>query len=279
MKFGFHISVAGGFGKAPQRAVERHCDTIQIFSRNPRQWKFKPLDKNDVNEFKKGLQAASIFPVFVHMPYLINLASSNTELYQRSVTSLIIDLKRTNDLGAHFLIMHIGSSDNISKALKQTIKGINQALNKVKNKVVLLLENTPGQGNEYGYKFEHIHAIFKEVNEQVRIGSVLDTAHAFAAGYDLHTKKGVDSTLKVFYIYIGLYKLFVVHLNDSKTECGSRKDRHWHIGKGKIGKGMRFILNHALLEDKCFIMETPRMNVDDDLKNLQAVKLFLKDGG
>lgn len=278
MKIGFHISIAGGFKNVVERAKQRRCETIQLFSRNPRGWKYNPLDQGDVALFKQGVKKEHISPLFVHMPYLPNLASSDTHLFKRSVVSLIEDLMRSEIIGAQFLIMHIGSSKNKPRGIKQMADGISTALSKVNNEVILLLENTAGSGNELGSEFEHIREIIDTVNEPERVGVVLDTAHAFEAGYDLRTQDSVDKTISEFNSVIGLKRLYLIHLNDSKTILGSHSDRHWHIAKGEIGKGMGYILNHPALHEKPFIMETPRAGKSDDLMNMRRVKTLLSRG-
>jgi deoxyribonuclease-4 len=280
MKLGFHISIAGGFKNVVPRAKKCKCATIQLFTRNPRGWKYKPLNKEDVDLFKQALKKENISPIFVHMPYLPNLASSKSDLFRRSVDSVIEDLKRSEFLSAQFLIMHVGSAENKRKGLKQMITGINQVLDKVSNNIILLLENTSGSGNSLGYKFEQIQEIIDHIHQESRIGVVLDTAHAFSAGYNLQTRTGVEKTINEFRKMIGLQKLHLIHLNDSKVKCGSRLDRHWHIGKGEIGRGIGSILNHPLLKNKPFIMETPRKGLKDDLMNLKAVRRYLgKENG
>ncbi|UCG91104.1 MAG: deoxyribonuclease IV [candidate division WOR-3 bacterium] len=275
MKLGFHISIAGGFKNVLQRAEARGCETVQLFSRNPRGWKYSPLDPEDIALFKEGVKSKRISPVFVHMPYLPNLASSTTQLFKRSVDSLIEDLKRSEVIGAPFLIMHIGSSEDNVKGMKQMMYGINRAFAQVRNNVVLLLENTAGSGHELGSEFEQLHEIMSGVDEKKRIGIVFDTAHAFEAGYDLRTKDRVAKTIERFDNVIGLRKLYAIHLNDSKTKLGSRSDRHWHIAQGEIGRGMRYILTHPALQELPFIMETPRTNLKEDLMNMRAVKKLL----
>lgn len=275
MKLGFHISIAGGFKNVIQRAEARGCETIQLFSRNPRGWKYGPLDAGDIALFRDGLKKKHISPIFVHMSYLPNLASQTAHLFKRSIDSLIEDLKRSEIIGAPFLIMHVGSSEDKPAGIKQMIRGFNRAFSKVKNNVVLLLENTAGSGNQLGYEFEQLKEIINGVGEKKRIGVVLDTAHAFEAGYDLRTKDSVALTIENFDEVLGLNKLHAIHLNDSKTKLGSRSDRHWHIAKGEIGEGMRYILNHPSLQDLPFIMETPRTNLKEDLMNMETVKRLL----
>jgi deoxyribonuclease-4 len=277
MRIGFHISIAGGFKNVIERARERSCETVQLFSRNPRTWKYRALDEEDISLFIKAIRSTKIAPVFIHMPYLVNLASPDKTLYKKSVDSLIVELQRAAAISAHFVIMHIGSSEDEKQGISLMIEGINQALRRADNKIILLLENTPKSGNEIGYNFDQINTIISGIEPSHRIGVVLDTAHAFAAGYPLHTKKGVAHTLNEFDNTIGIARLHLVHFNDSKTTRGSCHDRHWHIGKGNIGEGMGFVINHHLLQTKPFILETPRKSLHDDLMNLKAVKKFLKN--
>ncbi len=277
MRFGFHISIAGGFRNVISRAKERRCATIQLFSRNPRGWKYKRLERDDIQLFRQGIKKENIAPIFVHMPYLPNLASSEANLCKRSVDALIEDLERSEIIGAQYLIVHIGSSEDVRQGTHQMTVGINRALNSVKNSVVLVLENTAGSGNELGYSFDQIRDIIAGVKDRARIGVVLDTAHAFEAGYDLRTPEAVDKMVDAFNTKIGLKKLHLIHLNDSKTELGSRSDRHWHIGQGEIGDGMRHILHHPSLRKLPFIMETPRKELKDDLMNLKIARKFARE--
>lgn len=275
MRFGFHISIAGGFSKVVERAKKKRCETIQLFSRNPRGWKYTPLDKEDVKKFRKDIENSNIHPVVLHMPYLPNLASPDPDLFKRSIDSLIEDLKRAEYLGASYLITHVGSRLDSSEeqAIIRMAEGINQGLKRVKNKVILLLENTAGQGTEIGYSFSHIARIIRLIEDKRRIGVVLDTAHAFEAGYDFRTEEALNKTLKEFDRSIGLKRLKLLHLNDSKTDIGSRVDRHWHIGEGKIGEeGFKNIVNHPLLKDLPGIMETPRKSDKEDLKNMAKIR-------
>jgi deoxyribonuclease-4 len=272
MRFGFHVSIAGGFGKIVARARERQCATIQIFSRNPRAWKYRPLDKDEIDEFIQDTKKHDIRPVFVHMPYLVNLASDDKRLFERSISSLAAGLKRCAQIDAPFLILHVGSSSDPAKGLEKMSRGIRQALKKAPNSVTLLLENTAGSGNELGHDFEQLRAIFDNVRQSERMGFVFDTAHAFAAGYDLRTRGAVCRTISEFDRIIGLHRLFLIHLNDSKVDRGSRRDRHWHIAKGKIGRGMAHILQHEALQHLPFIMETPRRDVKEDRMNMRTAK-------
>ncbi len=279
MRFGFHISIAGGFSKVVQRAQVRGCETIQFFSRNPRGWKYSALDKKEVKEFRSSIQSSALFPVFLHMPYLPNIASFKSKFYKRSIHSIATDLQRAEHLGAQYLIIHIGHRMESSEdeAVEAVSQGINQAFQKVKNAVTLLMENTAGQGTEIGYAFDHIKKIIEGVEENEKLGVCLDTAHTFEAGYDLSNKDGLDGTLEKFDQTIGLKRLHLLHLNDSKTPLGSRKDRHWHVGEGYIGlEGFRTLVNHPLLKRLPGIMETPRKDTVEDLKNMKVIRSLVQ---
>ena len=275
MRFGFHISIAGGFSKIVERALARGCETIQFFSRNPRGWKYSPLNKKEVEEFRSSVQSASLSPIFLHMPYLPNIASFKSKFYRRSIQSIATDLQRAEQLGAQYLIIHIGHRMESSEdeAIEAVSRGINQAFEKVRNSVTLLMENTAGQGTEIGYKFDQIKKIVDRVMENARLGVCLDTAHTFESGYDLSNKEGLEKTLEQFDKMVGLKRLHLIHLNDSKTPLGSRKDRHWHIGDGCIGlEGFRNLVNHPLLKHLPGIMETPRKDTVEDLKNMEVIR-------
>jgi deoxyribonuclease-4 len=275
MRFGFHISIAGGFSKVVERAKIRGCETIQFFSRNPRGWKYGPLDQQDLDEFRSSMKASGLFPIFLHLPYLPNIASPKSKFYKRSIQSMVTDLQRAEQLGAQYLIIHIGHRMESSEdeAIEAVSQGINQAFERAKNPVTLLLEMTAGQGTEIGYTFEQVKRIIDGVHEQARVGVCLDTAHSFEAGNDLSRKDGIESTLRSFDQTIGLKRLHLLHLNDSKTPLGSKKDRHWHIGEGYIGvEGFRYLINHPLLKHLPGIMETPRKDTVEDLKNMEVIR-------
>ena len=252
-----------------------------MFSRNPRGWKYGPLDDNEVEAFRASIQSSGLFPVFLHLPYLPNIASLSSRFYSRSVDSIATDLERAAQLGAQYLIIHIGHRLDSSEdeAINAVSQGINQALKRVKNSVILLLENTAGQGSEIGSTFEQIRAIIDRVDENERVGICLDTAHSYEAGYDLSNKDGIERTLENLDHTVGLKRLHLLHLNDSKTPLGSHKDRHWHIGEGHIGlKGFRYLINHPLLRHLPGIMETPRKDTVEDLKNMKVIRGLIDKG-
>ena len=282
MRFGFHISIAGGFSKVTKRALDKQCQSIQFFSRNPRGWVYTPLDMAEVNSFTASVSRASIHPIFIHMPYLPNLASPETKLWKRSVQELCADLKRAEQLQASYVIAHIGhrGDQTEERACDRVSQAIDRAFEAVPNAVRLLLENTAGQGTEIGYRLNHLQRIIAESGHGNRLGVCLDVAHAFAAGYDVSTKRGLEETLQEFEQCIGLGKLCLLHLNDSKARLGSRVDRHWHIGKGCIGiDGFRRIVNHPALRSLPGIMETPRETDREDLMNMKVIKSLVEKRG
>ena len=275
MKLGFHISISGGFAKAAQRANSLNCETIQLFSHNPRAWVLKKIEDKEAKLFKKAVCVFGISPVAIHMPYLPNLASSDRALYQKSISFFCENINRTHTLGADFLVLHPGSFGQNTRdgAISRIALAVNIALERTNTKVKLLLENTAGQGTEIGSDFSQLKKIISFINKKNRVGICLDTAHAFASGYDLATEEGLNHSLETFDKNIGIEKLRFLHLNDSKTPLGSRSDRHWHIGKGHIGiKGFRLILNHPLLKHLPGIMETPGKTEKEDRKNMEILK-------
>ncbi len=279
MRIGFHVSIQGGFLKAAQRAKALGCETLQLFCQNPRGWSFSKEDQIDIDKFRSFVNEHKIYPVSVHTPYLANLCSSDENIYLKSIDMLKENLRKTALLGAEYLIIHPGNMGKNSeqRALEQISKSINTVFNEDKADVMLLLENTAGQGTDIGFRFEHLQSIIDLLKNPGRIGICLDTAHAFEAGYDVSTRKGLEKILKEFKSVIGLEKLKVLHLNDSKTPCGARVDRHAHIGKGCIGmEGFRHILNHQFLTHLPAIMETPKNEPDDDLMNMKTVRALLK---
>ncbi len=279
MRFGFHISIAGGFANVRARAEELNCDTVQLFTRSPRGWSASPLKEEDVARFREEIRKSEISPVFAHAPYLPNLAATDPELKKRSITTIADDLKRCETLGIDFLVVHVGKAMGTEEksALRRVAENINRIFRLVPNRVKLLLENTAGMGSEIGYRFEQIAEIIEQVEDRDRLGVTLDTAHSFEAGYDWRTRPAIDETLRQFDRAIGFSRLYLLHLNDSKTPFGSRVDRHWHIGKGEIGlAGFSEIVNHPLLRKLPGIMETPRTSIKDDLENMRTVRSLVR---
>jgi deoxyribonuclease IV len=279
MRIGFHVSISGGFSLAVQRAHELGCSTMQIFSRNPRGWTVKPLDNDDIAEFKRLREQYDIGPVFVHTNYLINLASPKPDLYERSIEQFVIDLERTEHLGAEYLVTHLGSASGQEPQwmIGRVADALNMAMKVHKPKAAILLENTAGEKGDVGYTFEQVNEVISRLSNTEQIGICYDTCHGFAAGYDIRTKQGVDAVAKKIEETVGLEKLKGMHLNDCLREFDSHVDRHWHIGEGKIGDdGFQALLNHRAFRDIPKIMETPKETEEDDPRNMKKVRLLMK---
>jgi deoxyribonuclease-4 len=261
------------------RAQERGCGTFQIFSRNPRGWKFKDITAEESSNFVKKLNASGINPPIDHMPYLPNLASPKEAVYKLSIETLIEELRRCEILRIPYLVTHLGSHLGVGmeEGLKRIVIGINKAFSTVENDVMLLLEVTAGTKNSMGGTFEDIKRIINGVEAEKRIGTCFDTCHAFAAGYDLRTEEALDDTVRQFDETLGLEMLKVVHVNDCKGELGSHIDRHEHIGMGHIGEaGFRMILHHDAFKRLPIILETPIDSRRDDYGNIRKVRELAK---
>ncbi|HDP16241.1 MAG TPA: deoxyribonuclease IV [Candidatus Omnitrophica bacterium] len=280
MRLGVHVSIAGKIYEAVDRAQALGCETMQIFSRNPRGWTAAPLSRDDAKEFIKRRKKANIFPVLVHIPYIINLATPVDSLYKKSIDSYIEDIKRADALEAEYFITHLGSHTGSGEeaGLKRFCGALNIITEKANPKATILLETTAGSGSSLGYKFEHIQYMLKNIKQKSKFGVCIDSQHMFAAGYDITKKASLDKILKEFDKLIGLKNIKAVHLNDSKADLGSRVDRHEHIGKGKIGKeGIKIFINHPKLKGLPFVLETPKNALNDEAANLKTVRrLFFK---
>ncbi len=274
IRAGFHLSIQGSIAGVFDEALELNCNTLQMFSRNPRGWHTKKVSSKEIEEFKARLKESRVWPVFVHTPYLLNLASPNEDVYHKSVQVLKDELETAAALGVPFVVTHLGS--HLGQGKKSGFKRIMDAINGLfrdsGNRAIVLLENAAGTKNSVASYFQDIEHILSGIEDETRVGVCFDTCHAFAAGYDLVSAEAVEDTLHRFDEAIGLEKLKLVHLNDSKGGLGSRMDRHEHIGLGKIGeKGFRNILR-SKLRTVPLILETPRDEKRDDVENLKIVK-------
>lgn len=279
MKIGFHVSIEGSVDKAVDRALKLGCNTFQIFTKNPRQWMSRALTSEETMAFTEKVQINNVKPVFGHMAYLPNLASSKDAVYSRSVTMLILELKRCRQLKIPYLVIHLGShlGVGVEFGFTRIINAIDRAFEVVDGSVMLLLENSAGSGNSMGSSFEELEHIMSRLFDSKRVGICFDTCHAFAAGYDLRSKKSVEATLRAFDTIIGFGKLKLVHLNDSKGDLNSHIDRHEHIGEGRIGdEGIRNVLESRLGQFP-LILETPKDEKTGDIENLRKVHLLSHD--
>lgn len=281
MRIGVHVSIAGKIYESLERAKALGCNTMQIFSRNPRSWEASKLERQDVEEFKKLRLEYDIKPVVVHIPYIINLATSDDVLYKKSINAYIEDLARADMLRAECFVTHLGShvGGGEENGINRFGSALNEIIKKAKPNTTILLENTAGSGSWIGYRFEHITRIIDMLDNPKKVGVCLDTAHTFEAGYDIKTKGGLGTTLKEFDRLLGTDLIKVVHFNDSLSAFGSRVDRHQHIGKGNIGlEAMGRIINHPKLKGAAFIMETPKETDKDDKRNIATALKLVKRG-
>ncbi|HEX7502977.1 MAG TPA: deoxyribonuclease IV [Acidobacteriota bacterium] len=262
MKFvGAHVSAAGGVENSPLNAVKIGARAFALFTKNQKQWQAKPLSAESIAAFKKNLAAAGIAPrhVLPHDSYLINLGHPEKEKRRKSVMALLEEARRAELLGLPFLNFHPGSHLGMltdDQCLEIIAAGMKTILGETAG-VGLLIEATSGQGGNVGYRFEHLARILELVNEPRRSGVCLDTCHVFAAGYDLRTPEAYEKTMRLFDKVVGRSMLRAAHLNDSKVELGSRKDRHDSIGKGKLGlEAFRLLMNDPRFDDLPLVLET-----------------------
>lgn len=259
MRLGAHISITGDLIKSLERAKSVGCETMQLFTSNPKGWDFKIRPEDEIEEFCDKSKSYGITPIFGHMIYLTNLASTNPYIYTNSINSLISGLTLAERACWNGVITHIGShgGKGAETGIKQIVNALKQALGTTKEAVPIILETDAGSGNHLGAKFNEIAEIIKQVGSR-KIKVCFDTCHSFAAGYDIRTAELLDKTLSEFDKTIGLDLLTILHLNDSKGDFGSHVDRHEEIGKGKIGiKAFLNIVNHPKLKDLPGIIETP----------------------
>ena len=278
MLLGVHVSAEGKIFEAVKRAHSLGCNTMQVFSRSPQRWRRKALSPEDIREFLRSREKFKIDLVFIHIPYLINLASPDPQLYKASVLSFIEDIREADSLKADYIVTHMGSHKDTSEGqgLKRLIAALNRILAETRGvKTGILLENTAGSGSWLGYKFNHQELVFQEVMERQRLGLCLDTAHAYLAGYDIAQKEGLREMLEEIDSHVGLNFIKLIHLNDAWGKLGSRYDRHAHIGKGSIGLGgLKRIINHPQLRNTPFILETPKDTPLSDRRNLKIVRIL-----
>lgn len=278
------MSVSGGKFMAIESGKELGCEAIQVFIRNVRGWTSGPLKKKEIDEFKNKKEELKdeIWPVISHNSYLVNLASLDKEILEKSYNAMLDELTKVDQLNIEYENMHpgvipISDKKEITKieALTQIAEQLNKLMEATKtSKAIILLETTAGQGKGLGNKFHHFKTLIDKIQNKNRIGICFDTAHAFAAGYDFTTKKGYEEMWNEFDDVIGLKYLFAFHLNDTDKECGSRVDRHTHIGQGKIGKEpFGFFINDERFRDMPGILETPKgKNMKEDIMNLKTLK-------
>ncbi|MFP4053448.1 MAG: deoxyribonuclease IV [Phycisphaerae bacterium] len=258
MKLGSHLSISGGAHLALQHAADLQLDCVGMFVRSHVQWASPPLGDAAVATFRRARRRLGIGPVVAHASYLVNLAGRD-EIRDKSIPAMIEDLSRCGRYGIEYLVLHPGSCPNEADGIDRIVDGLEQVFAGCRHRrPKILLETTAGQGNCLGHRFEQLAEMLRRSRPR-RVGVCLDTAHVFAAGYDLRTPRACGRMLDEFDRVIGLEKLLAVHLNDSRKPLGSRVDRHEHIGLGLIGpKAFRCLMNEPALADVPGILETPK---------------------
>ena len=276
MLVGCHVSISGSIDKAVDNAVERNCTAFQIFTRNPRGWHAKDLTDQDISAFKEKLKKSKIdmMATCAHMPYLPNLATPKPDGFEKSVKTIVSESERCGKLGIPYLVTHLGSHLGTGEegGINRLVDGLCTA-GSVKNDVMILLENTAGQKNSVGSRFEQLGEIFGRLKPSKKFGVCLDTCHAFVAGYDLRTEQGVKESFEEFDRFVGMKHLKILHLNDARGELGCNLDRHYHVGLGGIGEeGLAAVIRIAKKNKIPIILETPIDDVRDDHGNIKKTR-------
>ncbi len=293
------MSIAGGHYRAVERAVAVGCDCLQIFTANPRslqanptdlrfgkfltkntnQWRGKPITPQDVGLFRDALAGSGIACPLAHDSYLINLASPDDTLWKRSIDAMIDELQRASILGIRWVVSHPGAYTTTSEAtgLQRIVTALNEVHCQTRSEAAgILLETTAGQGTTLGWRFEHLAEILSGVNDNARLGVCFDTCHVFAAGYKMSTQAEYRATMKEFDKIVGLDQIRAFHLNDSLKDCGSRVDRHAHVGQGKIGlEPFGWLLRDRRFRKVPMVLETPKGQQDGedcDVINLRCLR-------
>jgi deoxyribonuclease-4 len=276
---GAHESVAGGLHLALQRITKVGGEALQIFTRNQRQWATPPLTSEEITLFKEAWAKRHGLPVVSHASYLINLASADKALWERSLEALAAEVRRCRLLGIDAVVLHTGShgGQGIDRGLARVIAGLDRVLGDSDGGVRIFLETTAGQGTGLGSRFAELAVVLEGATSGELLGVCVDTCHIFAAGYELRSPEGYAATINDMAATFGLDAIRLFHLNDSKTDLASRIDRHEHIGKGRIGlDGFRHLLGDRRFHDRPMILETPKDETfEEDRTNLRILRALL----
>lgn len=279
---GAHLSIAGGLPKAVARAKAARCEALQIFTKSVGQWKARSLDQAEVDAFRAAVAEVGLHTVVAHASYLVNIASENPALREQSLAALGEEVDRAERLGLLGLVMHPGTGSE-AEGLPRIADGLTRILAaRPGGRTRIILEHTAGQGNNLGHRFEHLAEILRLMPDASRVGVCLDTCHLIASGYDIVTEAGFRETFRQFDRLVGFDRLQVMHLNDSKKPCGSRVDRHEHIGKGCLGLGpFERLLNDRRFARLPMVIETEKTESKElvdplDKMNLRTLRRLLR---
>jgi deoxyribonuclease IV len=291
-RLGAHLSIGGGLPRAVDRAVASRCEALQIFTKSAGQWRARVLPLDEIVLFRRRVADTGIAPVVAHNSYLINIAAAAVPLRDQSLAALIEEYDRADALGLAGLVMHPGSytTGTEDEGLRLIGEGLRTLLKSRRNGAPqILLEHTAGQGTNLGHRFEHLATILELVDGSPRVGVCLDTCHLLTAGYDICSEDGYAQTFAEFDRLVGLERIKVFHLNDSKKPCGSRVDRHEHIGKGCLGlEPFRRLLTDARFAGLPMLLETPKLDTPEsrrksdvdpwDARNLRTLRRLMRKG-
>lgn len=280
MRLGAHMSTSGGIWKALERGLQIGCDSVQVFVKNNMQWFGRPYAPSDMARFGEQHARGAAGWVFGHAGYLINLAAPASDNREKSIQSLVQEVELASSIRLPFLVLHPGAhlGAGESAGLKQVVDGLNQVFKATSGSAVrIALENTAGQGSCLGSKLEDLARIYEQVQRPERLGICLDTAHFFAAGYDIRSPAGWDAAIGSIGSLVGVDQIVAFHLNDSRTDLGSRVDRHAHIGQGKLGReAFRHIVNDSRFSLHPGCLETPKSDdLHEDIENLNVLRSLL----
>ena len=292
MRIGAHMSVAGGVSNAIARAQLHGCEALQIFTKNANQWLGKPLADDEIHRFREQAEASGVTPIVSHASYLINLATADPALRAQSITAFVDELDRADALDLRGVVIHPGTctSGTEADALRLIADAIETAFaSRPAGRAMVVLEHTAGQGRTVGHRFEHLAAIIEHLHGSPRIGVCLDTCHLVASGYDIVSEQGYEETFRAFEDIVGVSRLVAFHGNDSKRPCGSRVDRHEHIGQGCLGlEPFRRILSDARFAGLPILIETEKLPAKGrpdtialdvlDVKNLETLRQLRTEG-
>lgn len=289
-RLGAHLSIAGGLPRAVDRAVASRCEALQIFTKSAGQWRARVLPADEIVLFRRRVAETGIHPVVAHNSYLINIAAATLPLREQSLAALVEEYDRAAALGLDGLVMHPGSYTTGTEegGLQLVADGLRSLLRaRPGAQPLILLEHTAGQGTNLGHRFEHLARILDLLDGSPRVGVCLDTCHLLAAGYDITTGRGYQRTFREFDRLVGLDRIKVFHLNDSKNPCGARVDRHEHIGRGCLGlEPFRLLLNDRRFAALPMLLETPKLDTPEsrrqsdvdpwDARNLRTLRRLLR---
>jgi len=277
VRLGAHMSISGGVDTAFDRAEQVGCDALQIFTKSSNQWRAAPLTAEVIERYHRRQAETGIHPVVAHTSYLLNMASPDDALWQKTVDALVVEVERCEVLAIRNLVIHPGS--HVGSGEAAGLARIVSAINAVHRRLPaadarITLETTSGQGNDLGYRFEQLAEIIAQVEDGRRLAVCFDTCHTLTAGYDFRSDDGYRQVFEEFDRVIGLPRLAAFHLNDSVKDVGSRRDRHAHIGEGFVGlEGFRRILNDPRFQDVPMLLETPKSDdMHEDVENLRRLR-------